>query len=237
MAYLTGKERSQYVQSMFGRIAGRYDLMNRLMTFGQDMKWRRFVIDKARLSPESRLLDLASGTGDIAFAGLEQISGLRVVGTDFAYPMMAVGQVRPLGQLMAWCQADALQLPYPSNTFDAVVSGYLLRNVIDLPACLAEQLRVVRPGGVIVTLDTTPPPRTFLRPAIEFHLRFVIPMLGRLLTSAPDAYEYLPSSTQAFKTPEELASLMLSAGLVNVGWRTFMFGTMAVHWGEKPPFA
>lgn len=234
MAYLEGKARARYVQAMFGRIAGRYDLMNRLMTFGQDMKWRRFVVEKAQLAPGARLLDLASGTGDIAFVGLERVPGLRVVGADFALPMMQVGRERPYGDQMMWCQTDALALPHPAGTFDAVVSGYLLRNVIDLKGCLAEQLRIVRPGGMVVALDTTPPPDTILRPFIELHLRFVIPTLGRLITSAPDAYEYLPSSTAAFKTPPELEAIMQEVGFGNTGWRTFMFGTMAVHWGQKP---
>lgn len=234
MAHLEGKARSQYVQTMFGRIAQRYDLMNRLMTFGQDMKWRRFVIKKAGLASGAYLLDLATGTGDIAVVGLEQIPDLRVVGADFAFPMMQVGRKRRGGKNMTWCQADALALPHPPSVFDAVVSGYLLRNVIDLKACLAEQMRVVRPGGMVVALDTSPPPDTLLRPAIEFHLRFVIPTLGRLITSAPDAYEYLPSSTAAFKSPDELAAIMREVGFRNVGWQTFMFGTMAVYWGEKP---
>ncbi len=235
MAHLEGKDRARYVQTMFGRIAGRYDLMNRLMTFGQDMKWRHFVIEQAQLSPGERLLDLASGTGDIAFAGLERVPNLQVVGADFALPMMQVGRDRPPGRNVAWCQTDALALPHPRGAFDAVVSGYLLRNVIDLRACLSEQLRVVKPGGMVVALDTTPPPDTAMRPFITLHLRFIIPTLGRLITNAPDAYEYLPSSTTAFKTPGELETIMREVGFVNTGWRTFMFDTMAVHWGQKPP--
>lgn len=234
MAHLQGKERAQYVQGMFGRIARRYDLMNRLMTFGQDMHWRRFVIAKANLPNNGRLLDLAIGTGDIAFVGLEQHPGIAAFGADFALPMMVVGKRRPSGKSVLWSQADALNLPYPDNAFDAVVSGYLLRNVIDLDRCMAEQYRVVKPGGMIVALDTTPPPQNILRPFIEIHLRYVIPMLGRLVTEAPDAYEYLPSSTQSFKAPAELVAIMQSAGLSRVSFQKFMLGTMAVHWGQKP---
>lgn len=234
MTHLQGSERSQYIQDMFGRIAGRYDLMNRLMTFGQDMKWRHFVIDRAAAPDGGRLLDLAAGTGDIAFTAARRHKNLTVVGTDFALPMMQVGKRRRNGSDVAWCQGDALSLPYPDNSFDAIVSGYLLRNLVDLPRGLEEQLRVLRPGGRIVALDTTPPPRNLLRPFIEFHLRFVIPLLGRLLTDAPDAYEYLPASTQAFKSPHDLMQIMRSVGYENVSFKTFMFGTMAVHWAEKP---
>ncbi len=234
MAHLVGTERARYVQDMFGRIAGRYDLMNRLMTFGQDMKWRRFVIDRANIPPNGRMLDLAVGTGDIAFVAKRRIPTAVVVGTDFALPMMHVGRKRLLGDSIMWSQGDALALPYPDDTFDAVVSGYLFRNVIDLPQALSEQWRVIRPGGMIVALDTTPPPRNVLRPFIEAHMRYVIPLLGRLVAGVPDAYEYLPSSTQAFKLPQELVLLMNDAGFEGVAFRTFMLNTMAVHWGQKP---
>ncbi|MCB9453497.1 MAG: ubiquinone/menaquinone biosynthesis methyltransferase [Anaerolineaceae bacterium] len=235
MAHLTGKDRADYVQDMFGRIAGRYNLMNRLMTFGQDMRWRRFVIKQANLPPNGKLLDLATGTGDIAFEAVRSVDGVQAVGADFSLPMMRVGQELLLGSRVGWAGADALNLPFPDNTFDAVTSGYLARNVIDIPRMFAEQLRVLKPGGRVVVLDSSPPPANLLRPFIEIHLRYVIPTLGRLVAgkNGADAYQYLPSSTQAFKTPDELAALMRDAGLRNVQYKTFMFGTMAVHWGEK----
>jgi demethylmenaquinone methyltransferase/2-methoxy-6-polyprenyl-1,4-benzoquinol methylase len=233
MAMLQGRERAAYVQSMFDRIAGRYNLMNRLMTFGQDMKWRRFVIDRAALPPGGVLLDLATGTGDIAFEALRRQPTARVVGGDFSLGMMRVGQTLPLGQRVGWTGADALNLPFPDNTFDAVTAGYLMRNVIDIPRAFAEQRRVLKPGGRLVILDTSPPPRNLLRPFILLHLKYGIPLLGRLISGNADAYTYLPESTQAFKTPDELADLMRAAGFRNVGYRRFMFGTMAVHWGEK----
>ena len=231
---LQGEERSNYVRDMFGRISNRYDLMNRLMTFGQDMKWRNFVIDKAQVTSQSRLLDLATGTGDIAFTALDKHPGIQVIGTDFALPMMTVGRERHPDKIIDWCQGDALCLPFPSNSFDAIVSGYLLRNLVDLQKGLQEQIRTVRPGGIIVALDTTPPPHNIFYPFIKLHLKYVIPLLGRLVTDAPDAYEYLPNSTQAFKSPEELTQIMIANGLTDVQHRTFMLGTMAVHWGRKP---
>lgn len=237
MAHLQGSERAAYVRDMFGRIAARYNLMNRLMTGGQDLRWRRFVVRQAQLPPNGRLLDLATGTGDIAFEALKAVPTASVFGADFAEPMMRVGQRLPLGGRVRWMSADALHLPFPDDTFDAVTSGYLVRNVIDIPRTFAEQRRVLKPGGRIVVLDSSPPPPTPLRPFIEIHLRYIIPLLGRLVVGpdGADAYQYLPSSTQAFKTPAELAALMRAAGFHNVGYQTFMFGTMAVHWGEKPP--
>jgi len=235
MAHLQGKERADYVRDMFGRIAGRYNLMNRLMTGGQDGRWRRFVVQQAQFPAGGKLLDLATGTGDIAFEALKVVPDIQAVGADFSLPMMVVGQHQPLGAQVHWCGTDALQLPFPDNTFDAVTSGYLVRNVIDIQRTFAEQLRVLKPGGRVVVLDSTPPPDNLLRPFIEFHLRYVIPALGRLVVgkNGADAYQYLPSSTQAFKTPEELAAIMREAGFQKVQFKTFMFGTMAVHWGMK----
>ncbi len=236
MAHLHGQERSHYVQSMFGRIAERYNLLNRVMTFGQDMRWRRYVVQQAQLSPQGKILDLATGTGDIAFEALKAVPSAQVVGADFAIPMMRVGQKMAQGQQVAWAAADALELPFADNQFDAVVSGYLVRNVIDIPRTLQEQKRILKPGGRIVILDTSPPPDNVLKPFILLHLNFGIPLLGRLIggKAAADAYTYLPKSTQAFKTPEELTAILQAAGFQNVRYKTFMFGTMAVHRGEKP---
>ncbi len=233
MSTLQGKERAAYVQGMFDRIAGRYNLMNRLMTFGQDLRWRRFVVAQAHLKPGDRLLDLATGTGDIAFEALHQVPNLHAVGGDFSLGMMIVGKNLPHGSEVEWSGADALNLPFPDAVFDAVTSGYLMRNVIDIPRAFAEQKRVLKTGGRIVVLDTSPPPQNLLRPFIEIHLRYIIPLLGRLISGNPDAYQYLPESTQKFKTPDELAALMREAGFRSVQYKTFMFGTMAVHWGEK----
>jgi demethylmenaquinone methyltransferase/2-methoxy-6-polyprenyl-1,4-benzoquinol methylase len=150
--------------------------------------------------------------------------------------MMFVGQNEARGDTISWSAADALNLPFPNSSFNAVVSGYLVRNVIDIPRTFSEHLRVLKAGGRIVILDTSPPPNNILKPFIQIHLNYGIPFLGRIIGGqvAADAYKYLPESTQAFKTPAELANLMREAGFVNVDYKLFMFGTMAVHWGEKP---
>jgi len=235
MAHLQGKERAAYVQDMFGRIAENYNLMNRLMTGGQDMRWRRFVVEQAKLSRGGSLLDLATGTGDIAWEALWAYPDLRAVGADFAMPMMRVGQRKVSREQVLWTQADALNIPFPDNTFDAVTAGYLIRNVIDIPRAFAEQRRVLKPGGRVVILDSSPPPDNLLRPFINIYLRYVIPTMGRIVSGkqGADAYKYLPESTQAFKTPEQLAEIMRQAGFKSVAYRMFMFGTMGVHWGEK----
>ena len=230
MTRLTGQERASYVQHMFTRIAGRYDLMNRLMTGGQDVRWRRQVIRLARLRSGASLLDLGTGTGDLAREALAQVPRARVVAADFTLEMMRVGQKR--GSL-DFSSADALRLPFPDASFDAVVSGFLMRNVIDLQKALQEQQRVLKKGGRIVVLDTTRPRKNMLSPLIWLHMHVVIPLLGRILTGSSDAYRYLPETTEGFVTAENLASRMAVAGFKKIDYQRFMFGTIAIHWGEK----
>jgi demethylmenaquinone methyltransferase/2-methoxy-6-polyprenyl-1,4-benzoquinol methylase len=233
MAGLEGRERAAYVRRMFGRIARRYDLLNRLMTFGQDRRWRRIVVRIADLPPGGALLDVATGTGDIALEALHQRPDVRAIGVDFTRAMMHIGQARANGEGVGWVEGDALALPFPDGTFDAAASGYLMRNVVDVPGAFREQMRIVKPGGRVVCLDTTPP-RGLLRPLVLLHLKVVIPLLGRVVAGDPAAYTYLPESTQGFKTAEELADIMREAGLVDVRYRRLAMGAMAIHSGMRP---
>ncbi|MEJ2751637.1 MAG: class I SAM-dependent methyltransferase [Chloroflexota bacterium] len=159
MAHLVGQERALYVQDMFTRIAGNYDLMNRLMTAGQDVTWRRYVIHQAQLPLDGRLLDIATGTGEIALEGLALVPGLQAVGGDFTVEMMQVGRQIPVRRAIRWVGADTLALPFPDDYFDAVTSGFLMRNVIDVHKAFSEQMRVLKPGGRVVVLESSPPKR------------------------------------------------------------------------------
>jgi demethylmenaquinone methyltransferase / 2-methoxy-6-polyprenyl-1,4-benzoquinol methylase len=230
MTQLTGEERAAYVQRMFTRIAARYDLMNRLMTGGQDIRWRKQVIRLARLDENASLLDLGTGTGDLAREALSAFPKARVVGADFTLEMMRVGR---RNDLLDFSTADALRLPFEDESFDAVVSGFLMRNVIDIQKALEEQIRILKSGGRIVILDTTRPRRNILSPFIWIHMHVVIPALGRLLTGVGEAYRYLPETTEGFLTAEELVARMASAGFKGTGFRRYMFGTVAIHWGAK----
>jgi demethylmenaquinone methyltransferase/2-methoxy-6-polyprenyl-1,4-benzoquinol methylase len=225
-------DKPAYVQDVFTRIAPRYDLMNRLMTAGQDVAWRKEVIGRARLRPGDRLLDLGAGTGDLAREGLRQEPGVWAIAADYTLRMMAVGRAR-YGCPRDWSTADALHLPFPDASFDALVSGFLLRNVASVDTALAEMLRVLKPGGRMVALDTTRPGKTLLSPFIRFHMMRVIPTLGTLITGQRDAYTYLPVSSENFLQAEDLLAKIEAAGFARAGFRRRMFGTVAVHWGEK----
>lgn len=230
MTELTGQARARYVQAMFTQIAGRYDLMNRLMTGFQDVRWRRQVIRRAEIPANATVLDLGSGTGDLAREVLRLKPGTRVTAADFTLEMMRVGQ--KAGKL-DFSATDALHLPFAGQCFDAVVSGFLMRNVVDLGAALAEQYRVLKEGGRIVILDTTRPKKNFLSPFIRLHMHFIIPTLGGLLTGVPEAYRYLPDTTEGFLSAEELERRMGDAGFRQTGFLRLMFGTIAIHWGVR----
>jgi demethylmenaquinone methyltransferase / 2-methoxy-6-polyprenyl-1,4-benzoquinol methylase len=234
MTSVSDEKKAGNVRRMFARISSDYDFMNRLMTFGMDIHWRRFLLSKANLPEGGLLLDVGTGTGDITLEALRKDPTLHVTGVDFTSEMMAVGQKRKGAEKISWCLADALSLPFPDSTFDAVVSGFLVRNVADVKSVFEEQRRVVKPGGRVVCLDTSPPGQHILRPFIDMYLMVIIPILGRMLTGKGDAYSYLTKSTINFLKPQALLEIMTGIGLKDVEFRRLMFGNIAVHWGVRP---
>jgi demethylmenaquinone methyltransferase/2-methoxy-6-polyprenyl-1,4-benzoquinol methylase len=222
------------VRQMFDRIAGRYDLMNRLITLGQDRRWRRLMVAEAALGPGGRLLDLGAGTGEVAREARRQHPDLALaLAADLSPGMLRAGQQRPGSEGMAWSQLDALRLPFADASFDAVTSAYLARNVADPQQMFSEQLRVLRPGGRVVCLDTTPPAAGPMAPLVWLHMRAAIPLLGRLVAGDAAAYRYLPRTSRAFLRPGALAGVMTGAGFVEVRFQTLMLGTQALHVGQK----
>jgi demethylmenaquinone methyltransferase/2-methoxy-6-polyprenyl-1,4-benzoquinol methylase len=234
MANLTGTARARYVQEMFTRIASNYDYINRLITFGHDRYWRQEVIKRVELPPVGGfLLDLGGGTGDLGLESYHSNPNTIPIEADFTLEMLRVGRQRPGTQVLHWTSADALNLPFSDDTFDAIVSGFLLRNVIDLRQALHEQYRVLKLGAKIVALDTTRPLNYPFKPLILFYMHSIIPWLGRMVSGQEDAYVYLPDSSQAFLAAEELAAHMVTTGFQKVGFERKNFGTIAIHWGVK----
>lgn len=221
------------VQKMFDDIAPSYDLMNRVMTMGQDQRWRRFVVEKAGDPMGGAVLDLATGTGDIAALMEQKYPGGLHLGADFSLNMLREAKKRFSDQAISWQASDANCLPYKDGSFASVSFGYLLRNVDDSLAVLQEIHRVLQPGGRVVCLDTTPPEKNLLYPFIRFYFRYGIPLLGHFIASDESAYSYLTGSTMGFHRAEELAEIFREAGFVDVEYKKFMMGTIGVHWGLK----
>ena len=220
------------VEAMFDRIAGVYDLMNSLMTAGLHHRWRRRAVDLARVGPGDCALDVASGTGDLAIELASRVGGAgSVIGSDFSEQMLERARVKAPN--LEWQQANALQLPYETDRFDAVTVGFGARNFSELDRGLAEMVRVVRPGGRVVVLEITTPTRPPLSSFFRLWFDRLVPLIGRI-AGAPDAYSYLPSSVRRFPDARTLASRLSEAGLTDVAYLLTAGGIIAIHSGTKP---
>ena len=214
------------VRAMFDRIAGVYDVMNSVMTAGLHHRWRERAADLARVRPGSSVLDVATGTGDLAVELARR--GAEVVGADFSEGMLERARLK--SPAVRWEQANALALPYPDDAFDAATVGFGARNFSDLEQGLREMVRVVRPGGRVVVLEITTPTRPPLSTFFSLWFDRVVPRLGRA-TGEDQAYAYLPSSVKRFPAPRELGALMHDAGVRDVRWILTAGGIIALHSG------
>lgn len=227
--------RAGYVRQMFGEISGRYDLVNRVMTLGRDQAWRRLAADQL-VRPGDRVVDVGAGTGDLAFAC--RAAGARAVfAIDFARPMLERGRVKARARSdehIAWIHGDATRLPLPDSSVDGWCSAFVVRNIPDLDAALAEAYRVLRPRGRLAVLEVPRMDHGWQRPFARAHFNRVVPALGRRLSGHADAYSYLPVSVDHFLTPPEFTQRLISAGFEMRMVRILMFGTVALHVAEKP---
>jgi demethylmenaquinone methyltransferase/2-methoxy-6-polyprenyl-1,4-benzoquinol methylase len=231
-AAASGTLEEPQVEAMFDRIAGVYDLMNSLMTAGLHHRWRRRAADLARVGQGNDVLDVASGTGDLAIELSSRVgAGGSVIGSDFSEQMLDRARVK--APQLEWEQANALALPYEENRFDAVTVGFGARNFSDLDAGLAEMVRVTRPGGRVVVLEITTPTKPPLSTFFRLWFDRLVPLIGRF-AGDPDAYSYLPSSVRRFPDARTLAQRLSQAGLDEVGYLLTAGGIIAIHSGTKP---
>jgi demethylmenaquinone methyltransferase/2-methoxy-6-polyprenyl-1,4-benzoquinol methylase len=231
-AAASGTLEEPQVEAMFDRIAGVYDLMNSLMTAGLHHRWRRRAADLARVGLGNDVLDVASGTGDLAIELSSRVgAGGSVIGSDFSEQMLDRARVK--APQLEWEQANALALPYEENRFDAVTVGFGARNFSDLDAGLAEMVRVTRPGGRVVVLEITTPTKPPLSTFFRLWFDRLVPLIGRF-AGDPDAYSYLPSSVRRFPDARTLAQRLSQAGLDEVGYLLTAGGIIAIHSGTKP---
>ncbi|HYI24162.1 MAG TPA: class I SAM-dependent methyltransferase [Thermomicrobiales bacterium] len=227
------------VRRMFDRIVPRYDLMNRIMTGGRDKAWRKRVARQAADSAPAgtaRVLDVATGTGDLAFATAAS-GAAEVIGLDFSEGMIAEAR-RKAGSHpgnVSFVVGDAMAIPFDDGTFDACTVGFGLRNMPDYDAAIASMARILKPGGRLVCLEMTPVQRPISGPVFRFFFGKVLPLVGGLLNGDRSAYRYLPESVDAFPNAHDLAGRLRAAGLDEVGYTLYGFGTVAIHHGRKPP--
>ena len=231
------------IRDMFGRIARRYDLMNRLMTAGLDGRWRGLAAAQASLAPGDRALDVCCGTGDLAFALARRYPGASITGLDFAEPMLerARAKAARMGARGGGCAAapafvtgDLLDLPFPDDQFAATSVAFGVRNVADLAGAFSEMVRVTRPGGRVICLEISTPPPGVGRRFHELWFERLVPVLGRLVAGDGSAYSYLPASVRFFPEAGALAATMTEVGLRHVSFRRFGMGIVAIHCGIVP---
>jgi demethylmenaquinone methyltransferase/2-methoxy-6-polyprenyl-1,4-benzoquinol methylase len=233
MVTISAEGRKRNIRQMFARLAPRYDLMNRIMTLGFDHRWRKETIDRLSLSGHSRVLDLGTGTGELAFEVLRRVPTARIVGVDITPQMIRLAHERDRHDAAGWVIADAERLPFSGDSFDAVVSGFVLRNVVDIDRVLLEQNRILKPRGCIACLETTPPGRNIVSRAIGLYMRRIVPFLGRLFSGDGKAYRYLESSTQSYLPTHALSRRIRSANFAAVQFSHHIFGNVAIHWARK----
>ena len=221
------------VRSMFARIAGTYDGLNRGLSMGIDQRWRRRVLQKVAPLEGKRVVDLCCGTGDLSL--LFARAGARVVGADFTHEMVVRAPVKQASggasQQATFVQGDAMGLPIQSNSCDVASVAFGIRNVLDPALCLGEMRRVLKPGGKALVLEFPPPGRNPVGLSFRFYFKHILPRIGGLVSGDREAYRYLPRTVLAWPRPEEFAGQMRASGFEDVGFETLTGGIACLHWG------
>lgn len=227
------RHKSEQVREMFDAIAPAYDFMNRAMTFGIDRLWRRRAVRLMRDIPHADVLDIATGTGDLAILMAERLDGSHVTGVDLSEGMIEIGRrkvaERGLDGRISLTTGDCLSLPFPDNSFDCITCAYGVRNFENLAAGYKEMERVLRPGGLLVVLELSTPQSPVVKPFYSLYTRFLIPTVGRMVSKDTRAYSYLPESIAPVPQREEMCRVMRDAGLTDCRYIPLTFGTCTIY--------
>jgi demethylmenaquinone methyltransferase/2-methoxy-6-polyprenyl-1,4-benzoquinol methylase len=226
-----------HVRGMFNRISPRYDLLNRLLSAGQDMSWRRKAIRLLGDLTDQTVIDLCCGTGDFLYLlGLQYGRSIRVAGIDFAGQMLHAAEKRlhtEHAPTLLFCQADALCLPVRDNSVSAITIGFGIRNIVDKEKVFAEILRVLAPQGKLVIIEPAMPENRLVRFCFTLYFRYLMPLVGGLISGDRDAYRYLHDTVAEFPRPHEFATTLQQNGFVNVRYLLQSFSTAAIYYAEK----
>ncbi|MCF8062244.1 MAG: ubiquinone/menaquinone biosynthesis methyltransferase [Deltaproteobacteria bacterium] len=234
----TDPEQVRVIRHIFGTVTGTYDLLNHVLSLRRDVAWRRKTVSEMRFFRTHRLLDVATGTCDLAIEAAQKHPHIRVVGTDLVGEMMERGRAKirraGLSSRIQLIQGDALGLPFADGRFDAAAVAFGIRNMPDREAALREMARVVVPGGLVLVLEMTLPRSRIFRPLYEIYLNRILPGVARLFSPNPGAYHYLARSIMSFPSPAAFAGLMRGAGLERVEVHPLTLGITSLHTGRKP---
>ena len=230
-------DKGEKIQQMFGAIAPRYDFLNRLLSFGIDRRWRTKAVQLLKYRAGSRILDVATGTGDVALEiALRTPDSVRITGADFCKEMVDVGVVKvaasPYADRIDLKVAPCEDLPFPDDTFDSITIAFGIRNVVDRKMGMVEMRRVLRPGGRMIILEFSTPSSQLFRQLYYFYFRRLLPVVGGLF-SRYNAYKYLPDSVLDFPSREEFSRMIAEAGFRNIQLHELTFGIATIYVGEK----
>jgi demethylmenaquinone methyltransferase/2-methoxy-6-polyprenyl-1,4-benzoquinol methylase len=235
---IQGKEKKKYVTAMFNDIAERYDLLNHLLSLGIDYYWRYRAIGLMRIKKEHLVLDLASGTGDLAIATVKK-SGAKVVGLDIAHKMLTAGfeKIRRKGleDKISFVCGDGEKMPFREKSFDRAMIAFGIRNMGDMPAALGELFRVLKENGKLMILEFSLPSFPLLRKLYLLYFKLMLPIIGKIISGHAEAYSYLPESVENFPSQREFSQLMAQTGFSDVYYKNFTFGICTAYIGNKPP--
>lgn len=249
----SAQEKSAYVHGVFSKISGSYDVMNDLESLGLHRLWKTRLVRELSKSKPTRVLDIASGTGDIAIALAQALPQAEIIGLDFNEAMLNVAKQRaarkaPIGFMVELGEqtphakstnnlhlmvGNAMELPFADESIDAVSISFGLRNMPDYAQVLAEMYRVLRPGGSMFCLEASYPTNKLVKPPFKLYFKHWLPLLGKLIVNSPEEYSWLNTSTEAFLSKDELAALMQQTGFANVSYSSFLLGAAALHRGTK----
>jgi demethylmenaquinone methyltransferase / 2-methoxy-6-polyprenyl-1,4-benzoquinol methylase len=225
------------IATMFDAIAPRYDLLNHVLSAGMDRGWRDRAVDGLALSSGARVLDLCTGTGDLAIAIVHRTNGARVVGVDFAAEMLRLARVKVIGasleRRIRLVRGDATRIPLPDSSCDAATIAFGIRNVAEPERAIAELARVIRPGGRLAILEFGEPGIPGIRTLYSWYFRYLLPLVGRLVSKHQSAYSYLPASVGAFPPPSEFSSLLAATGFSHVKAVPLTFGIVYLFTAER----